>query len=107
VIVTPARVNPLHGYYSPDHLIHVLGEMRRLGPPVLRAAWDDQDGVWHAREGTHRLRAALALGVAPILVRVPWKRTHDARARVAALRYAHSFPMVRVMDGKQGLDHDE
>jgi hypothetical protein len=83
--------------------------MRRLGPPVLRAAWDDQDGVWHAREGTHRLRAALALGVAPILVRVQWKRTRDARARarVAALRYAHSFPMVRVMDEKTGADHDE
>lgn len=92
------RVNPLHGYYRPDHLERVIGEMRQIGPPALRASWDEEGGMWHAREGTHRLRAALALGMAPVLIPVPWRRSRDSlvRARHAAMRHAHVFPRVEV-----------
>lgn len=95
---TRAMVNPPHGHYRPDHLEAVKAEMRRRGPPVLRAAWDAAAGVWHAREGTHRLRAAIALGVTPILVPVPWKRSAQGRTRAlfAALRNAHTFERVEV-----------
>jgi hypothetical protein len=91
-------VNPLHGYYRPEHLQHVTEEMRRLGPPVLRACWDAEAGIWHAREGTHRLRAAKALGLVPVLVPVPWRRPLAARerARHAAARHAHVFDRVEV-----------
>lgn len=91
-------VNPLHGYYRPERLEHVVSEMRRLGPPVLRAAWDADAGIWHAREGTHRLRAAKRLGLAPVIVPVPWKLRGDAaiRARFAAMRHAHTFEAVEV-----------
>lgn len=55
--------------------------------------------MWHAREGTHRLRAALALGLAPVLVPVQWRRTAAAlaRARIAAVRHAHTFERVVVV----------
>lgn len=91
-------VNPPHHRFRPDHLDHVIAEMCRRGPPVIRASWDAQHGVWHAREGTHRLRAALALGLVPVIVRVLWNRTTKARerARFAALRNAHAFDRVEV-----------
>ena len=91
-------INPLHGYFRPEHLVHVIAEMRRRGPPVLRACWDGEAGIWHAREGTHRLRAAKALGLAPILVPVPWRRSQAGRvrARHAALVHAHTFEWVEV-----------
>lgn len=91
-------VTPLHHYYSPSHLVEVIGKMQNLGPPVLRAYFDEEIGAWHAREGTHRLRAAKALGLAPILVPVPWKRSKAAleRCRFASLRFGHFFEKVEV-----------
>ena len=98
-------VNPLHHYFRPLHLEHVIAEMRRRGPPVLRAFWDEAGGMWHAREGTHRLRACVALGVVPVLRPVPWprrrrKRGSIERARFAALAMgtAHRFERVDVME---------
>ena len=95
-ILTATRVNPLHGYYRQEHLEHVVAEMMRLGPPVLRAHYDGE--MWHAREGTHRLRAAKLLGLAPILVPVPWGRTRSAleRARIAATINGHDFERVEI-----------
>lgn len=91
--MTSIVVNPLHGYYRRDHLEHVVDEMRRRGAPRLRAFYDSETGIWHAREGTHRLRAAKALGLVPTLVPVPWRRTRAAlvRATIAASSNAHVF----------------
>lgn len=93
-----ARVNPPHGYHRPEHLEHVIAVMRTRGAPVLRASWDEAGGVWHAHEGTHRLRAAKALGLAPVLVPVPWRRgaAGKVRARFAAARHGHTFDRVVV-----------
>lgn len=89
-------VNPLHHYYREDHLEHVKAEMRRRGSPVLRGHFDGE--IWHMREGTHRLRAAKALGIAPTLVPIPWWRSKAAleRARYAAVLRAHEFEKVEV-----------
>jgi hypothetical protein len=89
-------VNPLHHYYRPEHLAHVIAEMNHRGPPVLRAHFDGE--MWHASEGTHRLRAAKILGLAPVLVPVPWRRTQAAlqRARAGASRAAHVFDRVEI-----------
>lgn len=93
-------VNPLHDYYRPEHLEHVVAEMRRRGPPVLRAYHDiNADGgfdMWHAAEGTHRLRAAKRLGLTPVLVPVPWRKSRAAleRARLAARLHGHLFEAV-------------
>lgn len=90
-------VNPLHAHYRRTHLEHVIGEMKQRGPPVLRAYYDGE--VWHAREGTHRLRAAMALGLAPILKPVAWWRGRASleRARFAACLNAHAFERVVVV----------
>lgn len=91
-------VTPLHHYYRPAHLSHVISEMRRLGAPRIHAYFDGE--VWFAREGTHRLRAAKALGITPIMVPVRWRRTAAAleRARYAAIRDGHLFDRVEVAD---------
>ena len=91
-------VNPLHAYYRPKHLEHVVEVMRRLGPPTIRAYFDGE--VWHAREGTHRLRACLALGVVPRLRAVKWLKSRQAldRARLAAVMHAHAFERVEVVE---------
>lgn len=91
-------VVPLHAHYSPAHLGHVADEMRRLGAPRLRAYLDEATGAWLTFEGTHRLRAALQLGVAPIMVPTPWPRSREAlrRARFAAIERGHLFARVEV-----------
>lgn len=91
-------VTPLHAYYSPARLARVIAEMGELGAPRIRAHLDEVSGAWFAREGTHRLRAALALGVAPILIPVAWWRSRVAlqRARFAAVIRGHLFPLVEI-----------
>jgi hypothetical protein len=98
-------VNPLHGYFRQDHLDHVVVEMRRRGAPKIRAFYDAEVGVWHAREGTHRLRAAAVLGLLPELVSVPWNKTRAAlyRARIAADRHAHVFEFDDNAAGRRAL----
>lgn len=91
-------VCPLHHYYRPDHLETVVDRMRALGPPTLRGYRDPETGAWLMREGTHRLRAALRLGLAPRLLPIPWWRTRASleRARWAARKRGHRFPEVQV-----------
>jgi hypothetical protein len=91
--VSTIVVNPLHGHFDPVRLTAVTTQMRARGAPVLRAYYDAEVDCWHAREGTHRLRAARALGLTPVLVPAPWPRSRDAltRARFLAARNAHVF----------------
>lgn len=90
-------VTPLHAHYRPAHLAHVVQRMRVLGPPRIRAYHDPVTDAWFCFEGTHRLRAALQLGVAPVLVRARWPRTPLALERARhALRRAHRFPAVTI-----------
>lgn len=91
-------VCPLHEYFRPAHLEHVIREMRSRGAPVLRGTLDPVSGAWLMREGTHRLRAAKVLGIAPVLVFVPWRKTRAAleRARFAAVQRGHVFERVVV-----------
>lgn len=91
-------VCPLHEHYDPEHLEHVVSEMTRRGPPRIRASLDPVTGAWFAAEGTHRLRAAKRLGLAPVMVPVPWRRGRKAleAARHAAAIRGHVFPTVSV-----------
>ncbi len=65
------RVVPLHEHYDPVRLEAVKQEMLRRGPPRLRGYFDPVSETWFMREGTHRLRAAKALGIVPVLVPIP------------------------------------
>lgn len=97
----PVIVTPPHERYSLIHLLGVIHEMRRRGAPRIRAYFDKESGAWFTFEGTHRLRAALALGVAPIMVPAPWPRSEEAlrRARFAAIERGHAFACVDVEGG--------
>lgn len=94
--MTGVVVGLLHKYFSAEHLAEVKVEMETLGAPRLRGFYDRVGGIWLMREGCHRLRAAHALGLTPILVGVPWWR-RPARldqARHAAIEYGLTFPTV-------------
>jgi hypothetical protein len=91
-------VTPLHRHFSPVRLQAVIAKMQRLGPPRIMAYFDADFGAWFALEGTHRLRAAKHLGLAPIMVPVRWPRRRVAleRARYAAVLTGHEFERVEV-----------
>lgn len=91
-------VSPLHRYFSQAHLEHVAAQMCELGAPRLRGYYDEATGCWLLMEGTHRIRAAKLLGLAPALISVPWWRSAAAleRARFAAAEYGCLFPVVNV-----------
>ncbi|WP_434782376.1 hypothetical protein [Ferrovum myxofaciens] len=50
---------------SSSHLLHVIEEMKRLGPPKIKVV--DCTDYLIAIEGTHRIEAARILGLAPEL----------------------------------------
>lgn len=58
----------IYAIHKPDatHLAEVIKTMRVLGPPTLRVV--DCGDYYQALEGSHRLPAALQLGLTPILV---------------------------------------
>lgn len=90
-------VCPLHHHFRPDHLERVTEQMRTLGPPRLRGHVDSS-GFIFLREGTHRIRAAHALGLVPIVVNEPWWRSRPSlmRARWAARLRGLRFDTVAV-----------
>lgn len=97
-LFTMTIVTPPHKYFSVTHLAEVIADMGRLGAPRIRAYLDGDSGCWMAREGTHRLRAAGAMGLAPIMISVPWWRSARAleRARWASAEYGHRFSRVSI-----------
>lgn len=56
-----------HKHYNPEHLEEVKAKMLVLGAPVIKAAWSEMYGCWLAIEGCHRIRAAKALGLTPVI----------------------------------------
>lgn len=48
-----------------DHLARVIDDMRTMGAPTIRVV--DCTDYYVAIEGTHRMAACAALGVAPVL----------------------------------------
>jgi len=71
-------ISLLHNHYSPEHLEEVKAEMIKRGAPRIRAIWSEINGEWMAVEGCHRIRAAHALGLTPIIVDI----TNQQRVRV-------------------------
>ena len=92
-------VCPLHWYWSPTHLDEVKRDMERLGAPRLRGYLDPVSGAFMLREGTHRIRAAQALGIAPTLIHQPWTKTRQAleNARMAAVTRGLRLPKAVVL----------
>ena len=51
---------------DPDHLADVVAEMAVRGAPVIRAIRDECQGLIVALEGSHRINAAMHLGLSPV-----------------------------------------
>ena len=62
----------LHGGYDAQKLEAVKAEMQTLGAPTIKAVWMDCYGHWAALEGCHRIRAAKALGLTPIIEEIEY-----------------------------------
>ena len=60
----------LHRHYDDDHLAAVKNQMLKLGAPKIRCIWSEINGLWMAVEGCHRLRAALAIGITPVIINI-------------------------------------
>lgn len=67
----------LHNHYDQDKLNVVIEQMRKLGPPKIHAFDLGFDGLVQAVEGTHRIRAAEILGLAPEIVYIDKELTID------------------------------
>jgi hypothetical protein len=61
------KVALLHRHYNEDHLASVTEQMQTLGAPTIKAVWMETWQMWVAMEGCHRLRAANALGLTPVI----------------------------------------
>lgn len=64
-----------HNHYDEAHLEAVKAEMVKRGAPKIRAIWSETYGMWMAVEGCHRLRAAQALGIRPIIIDISNQKT--------------------------------
>lgn len=60
------RLIPLHKT-DETHLAEVITQMETLGAPTLKAVYLDAYNAYMLLEGTHRLAAALALGLTPVI----------------------------------------
>jgi hypothetical protein len=58
------KVALAHNPYNMEHLVDVMKEMEKLGPPTIRIV-HVENNLYQAIEGCHRLRAAAALGLTP------------------------------------------
>ena len=73
---------------EPGHLRDVIEDMLTLGPPTVRCV--EWRGEYYAIEGSHRLRAAFELGLAPTLVVLqPDRLTGDDEAFWEGLKLSH------------------
>jgi len=64
-----------HDHFDAAHLEAVKTEMKTLGAPAIKAVWMEAYGAWVALEGSHRIRAAAELGLAPDIDEVEWSDT--------------------------------
>src|SRR5690554_4562897 len=64
-----------HDHFDAAHLETVKAEMETLGAPTIKAVWMENYGAWVALEGSHRIRAAAALGLVPEIDEVEWSDT--------------------------------
>lgn len=62
----------VHDHFDVDKLEAVKAEMATLGAPVIKAVWMECFAHWAALEGCHRIRAAMELGLVPVINEVEY-----------------------------------
>jgi hypothetical protein len=86
----------MHKHFDEQHLAKVMGEMRTLGAPVIRAV-HLEGNLWVALEGCHRLRAAEKLGLVPVLEEVEYSDTITAFD--LGLDFQENYTISELVDG--------
>ena len=66
------RIQLVHNHFSAEHLAAVIEQMKTLGAPEIHAVWNACADQWVALEGSHRIRAAKKLGLAPVIIEVEY-----------------------------------
>ena len=98
------KIALIHTEFRLSHLEKVMAEMEQLGPPVIRAVWREDLGMWAALEGCHRVRAALKLGLVPEIQGIdytPGMTWNDAGMGQACIKYAITMDQVVRDCGKE------
>ena len=62
-----------HKHFDADHLAAVIEAMRTLGAPTIKAV--NCGEFYVALEGSHRIRAAQALGLMPVIEEIEYSET--------------------------------
>jgi hypothetical protein len=92
------KITLVHSHFDGKHLIEVMTEMLTLGAPIIRAV-DLGDGEWQALEGCHRIRAAHALGLTPIINEVEYSET--VTVNELGLDFQDEWTVAQAVDGWQ------
>ncbi|MET4683670.1 hypothetical protein [Brevundimonas faecalis] len=85
-----------HADYDADHLAKVIEEMKVLGAPTIKAV--DCGEHYVALEGSHRIRAAQALGMEVIIDEIEYSETITTDDVVPG-GYQDTFTIAEVVDG--------
>ena len=91
------KIALVHIEFRQSHLEKVMEQMREQGPPVLRAVWCEEHGLWAALEGCHRIRAASRLGLTPVIQEIeyrPGMTWRDAGMGVECIAYEITLDQV-------------
>ena len=87
-----------HDHFDAAHLETVKTEMTKLGAPTIKAVWMESYGAWVALEGSHRIRAAKALGLTPEIEEVEWSDTVTTDDVVPG-SYEDTWTIEQICDG--------
>jgi hypothetical protein len=84
-----------HRHYDVDHLAAVIETMRALGAPRIKAV--NCGEYYVALEGSHRIRAAQALGLTPLIDEVEYSETATTDEVVPG-QYQDCWTIAEIVD---------
>lgn len=89
------QIQLVHDHFDTEHLSAVMSEMRVMGAPTIKAV-DIGENVYAALEGCHRIRAAIELGLQPIIEEVEY--SDDSVETVVPGQFQDDLNISNVVD---------
>jgi len=93
--ISPMRIVLPHSNFDADKLAAVTAEMQALGAPTIKAVNCGEYFV--ALEGSHRIRAALALGLTPEIEEVEYSEMMTTDEIVPG-SYQDTWTIAQIVD---------
>ena len=97
------NIIPPHDHFDASHLEWIKSKMLVLGVPSIKAVWVEAYNAWVALEGCHRLHAAKALGLVPIIEPIEYDEdltTDD----VVPGSYDDTWSVARICDDAYNIE---